>query len=419
MSERRNRELSGRSIVCTGLPLLLAAVGFAGCGDLGSDVSASFGAVAGDAIGGLTAAQIAQFNDGKMGFNTAETVADGLGPVFNEKSCGVCHGVGGVGGVGVQFERRAGQLVNGVFNDLAQFGGQLFQNFGIGGQLPGCTATTEAIPSVANVRALRRTTATFGAGLVENTDDATFNAIAAAEPAAIRGRTGVVTDPDIGSHVGRFGWKGQHASLLAFAADAYLNEMGITNRFNFTENAPAGNAAQIAPCDILKNDTATNNEDSAEAVGDQDIDGFAAFMRMLAPPPRGVSSSQATAGDAVFTRIGCDGCHTRNVTSGGGGTIAALRNVTYHPFSDFLLHNMGSLNDNIQHNGAAGGNEMKTAPLWGLRIQNPSNLLHDGRAHTVQQAIQMHDGQAAAARNAYNALSANDQNNLFTFLMSL
>jgi CxxC motif-containing protein (DUF1111 family) len=80
---------------------------------------------------------------------------------------------------------------------------------------------------------------------------------------------------------------------------------------------------------------------------------------------------------------------------------------------------MGSLNDNIQHNGAAGGNEMKTAPLWGLRIQNPSNLLHDGRAHSVQQAIQMHDGQAAAARNAYNALSGNDQNNLFVFLMSL
>jgi CxxC motif-containing protein (DUF1111 family) len=145
-------------------------------------------------------------------------------------------------------------------------------------------------------------------------------------------------------------------------------------------------------------------------------------MQFLAPPPRGTITSQVTAGDAVFTRIGCDGCHIRNITSGtahdvNGNTVAALSNVTYHPFGDFLMHDMGSLGDNIDQ--GTGLTKMRTAPLWGLRFANPNNLLHDGRAHSVQSAIQQHAGQGAAAAAAFNALSSNDQNNLFSFLMSL
>jgi CxxC motif-containing protein (DUF1111 family) len=108
----------------------------------------------------------------------------------------------------------------------------------------------------------------------------------------------------------------------------------------------------------------------------------------------------------------------RNLTS-GSNAIAALSNKTYHPFSDFLLHDMGSLGDNIGNQGQAGLREMRTAPLWGVRFANPNDLLHDGRAHSFEAAIQAHDGQGAAARNAFNAASTTDRQSLVSFLRSL
>jgi CxxC motif-containing protein (DUF1111 family) len=375
----------------------------------------------GQPIDGLTSAQVAAFNDGADQFNEVETVANpGLGPVFNEKSCGTCHDIGAQGGSGVQIETRAGRLVNGVFNPLTSEGGSLFRHFGIGGQVPNraCTTQGEVVPSDANVVAGRRTVQLFGDGLVDATPDSTFQAIANGEPSAIRGTAPVV--PNVvtgGTAVGKFGWKDQEPNLLAFSGDAYLNEMGITNPLFPNEHPPQGSATMLANCDSNSGISTPDPEDDGT-----DIRLFATFMQFLAPPPRGTITSQVTAGDAVFTRIGCDGCHIRNITSGtahdvNGNTVAALSNVTYHPFGDFLMHDMGSLGDNIDQ--GTGLTKMRTAPLWGLRFANPNNLLHDGRAHSVQSAIQQHAGQGAAAAAAFNALSSNDQNNLFSFLMSL
>lgn len=216
--------------------------------------------------------------------------------------------------------------------------------------------------------------------------------------------------------VGKFGWKAVNPTLFQFAGDAYVNEMGITNPQFPNEHPPQGSATMLANCDSNSGISTPDPEDNGT-----DVTNFTNFMKMLAPPARGSITAQVTAGDAVFTKIGCDGCHVRTITSGtardqSGNVIAAISNVQYHPFGDFLLHNMGSLNDNIdQGNGFA----MRTAALWGLRFRNPNNLLHDGRAHSFTQAIQDHAGQGAAAAAAFNALGSGDQNNLMAFLQSL
>jgi CxxC motif-containing protein (DUF1111 family) len=372
-------------------------------------VGESHDALTASPLPGLTTAQLGAFNDGEGEFNNVETVHDGLGPVFNEKSCGSCHNIGATGGTGVQFEVRAGRLVNGVFDSLVSQGGQLFQLFGVGGQIPGCNVNGEVVPSNANVQAKRRTTALFGLGLVDATPDSTFTGLASSEPSGIRGRVNTVQNIAAGRNTdGKFGWKAQVPTLHQFSGDAYLNEMGITNPEFPNENPPQGNASLIAPCDLVP-----GLEDDGG-----DVQAFTDFMRFLAPAPTATRSAQAQAGDPLFTQVGCDGCHTRTLTS-GSNAVAALSQKTYHPFSDFLLHDMGSLGDNIGGQGQAGLREMRTAPLWALRFANPNNLLHDGRAHSYQDAILMHAGQAQASRDAFNALSTTNKQNLVEFIKTL
>jgi CxxC motif-containing protein (DUF1111 family) len=397
------------------LTLSIAAVA---CGEgVSENLGVSSEAITlGGAISGLTAAQQAGFADGKQEFQEVEDINGGLGPVFNEKGCAVCHGEGAVGGAGVQVETRAGRLVNGVFDPLASEGGSLFKHFGIGGQVqnPACTTHGEVVPADANVVAGRRTTPLFGLGLVDATPDATFQALAAAEPVAVRGVAPLVTNLQAGHPtVGKFGWKDQNPTLFQFSGDAYLNEMGVTSPFFPVENAPQGSAAMLAACDTVR-DPEDNGRDVAR---------FTRFMQFVAPPARGTISPQVTAGDALFSSLHCDGCHVRNITSGSnaldvdGNPVAGLSNVTYHPFSDFLMHDMGSLGDNIEQ--GTGLTSMRTAPLWGLRFENPNQLLHDGRAHSLTDAVQMHAGQGQTAANAFKALSSNDKNNLLSFLASL
>jgi CxxC motif-containing protein (DUF1111 family) len=389
-----------------------------GCGGEGlpEDVGSSSEALnVGSAIPGLTSAQLAAFNAGAAHFSEVETVANGLGPVFNEKECGTCHDEGALGGAGVQVETRAGRLTGTSFNPLASEGGSLFQHFGIGGQVQNkaCTTQGETVPQDANVTAGRRTIPLFGDGLVDATPDSTFQAIASSQPSAIRGTAPLVPNISAGRNtVGKFGWKDQNPTLFQFSGDAYVNEMGITNPQFPTENLPQGSQSMLTACD-----TVADPEDDGT-----DVKGFTTFMQFLAPPPRGSITSQVTAGDAIFTKLGCDGCHVRNITSGtahdvNGNTVAALSGVTYHPFGDFLMHDMGSLGDDIDQ--GTGLTAMRTQPLWGLRFENPSQLLHDGRATSIQQAIQLHAGQGAAAAAAFGKLSPGDQNNLLSFLRSL
>jgi CxxC motif-containing protein (DUF1111 family) len=176
------------------------------------------------------------------------------------------------------------------------------------------------------------------------------------------------------------------------------------------EQAPAGIGGVLAACDLV-----TELEDDGE-----DVNAFTDFMKMLAPVPPAAQDAQATAGSALFTSQGCDGCHVRSLTSGSGSSIGALNSQTYHPFSDFLVHDMGSLGDNIGDNGSAGMTEMRTAPLWGLRLADAKHqLLHDGRATSLEDAVLRHDGQALASRNAFAASSGVDRNRLLAFLKTL
>ena len=191
--------------------------------------------------------------------------------------------------------------------------------------------------------------------------------------------------------VGKFGWKAQVPTLLNFSGDAYLNEMGITSAAFPTENCPQGD------CSLLTCDPVPDPEDDGE-----DIVLFHDFMRLLGPPPAPQLGRAEKAGSRLFDEIGCASCHVRTLAT-GPNPVAALRFRTFQPYSDFLLHDMGSLGDGVSQ-GLARGREMRTAPLWGLRVV--TTFLHDGRAPTIADAILAHDGQGRAARNRFASLRA-------------
>jgi CxxC motif-containing protein (DUF1111 family) len=188
--------------------------------------------------------------------------------------------------------------------------------------------------------------------------------------------------------------------------------MGITNPQFPNEQVPNDQVSTVTPCDGKPVEPAATEDDGT------DVGLFTDFMRFLAPPPRGPTTISSALGDVLFTAIGCAGCHVRDITS-GPSDVAALSNQTFHPFSDFLLHDMGSLGDDIGGNGSAGLREMRTAPLWGLRFVDPTNLLHDGRASSVSDAILRHDGQALVSRNLFALLPAVSKSNLLAFLNTL
>jgi len=361
----------------------------------------------GDPLPGLTPAQFAAFTDGLDEFTSVETPETGLGPIFNGASCVQCHNGPAPGGGSPVRVTRFGRLVNGVFDPLAEQGGSLLQRFAID------PLVRETIPRDANVIADRLSTPLFGAGLIEAIPDATILANAMRRKSdGILGRAALVTDVATGTQrVGRFGWKAQQATLLAFSGDAYLNEMGITNRFFPQENAPNGDRARLAAFDLV-----ADIEDAVDpATGRGDIDGAADFMRLLAPPARLPSTGSADAGEALFAQIGCAACHQPAMQT-GPSPIAALDRKTVALYSDLLLHDMGALGDGIAQ-AAAGTREMRTAPLWGLRARTP--FLHDGRATTLDAAIRAHDGEAARVRDRYVRLVPEQQRQLRDFLGTL
>jgi CxxC motif-containing protein (DUF1111 family) len=364
----------------------------------------------GEAARGLTAAQSSAFNDGKTEFAQVETIDDGLGPVFNGRSCAECHSVPALGGGSNRVVTRIGTITNGVFDPLSQFGGSLLQDHAIGPRegSPHQFQPEQPPPLAATIIAHRRTTSLFGLGFVDATPDATFIALAATEAArndGTAGRVALVQNIAAGMKtVGKFGWKAQVPTLHQFAGDAYLNEEGITNPEFPDENCPRGNCAELQ----FNPRPGLNDDGSSVRL-------FTEFMSMLAAPPRATITAAATDGERVFDRIGCGSCHVATLQS-GRSDVAALDHRTYHPYSDFLLHDMGVLGDVIVQ-GDAGAREIRTAPLWGLRVVN--RFLHDGRAVTLDDAILQHDGQARAARDRFAQLSAADRASLIAFLRSL
>jgi CxxC motif-containing protein (DUF1111 family) len=363
----------------------------------------------GDPLPKLTADLQARFSAGQAAFLKVDGVADGLGPVFNDVGCAACHSSPAVGGGSTLVETRFGRLVNGQFDPMTEFGGSLIQKQGIG-LYNGVNFVGEVVPPEATIVAGRRTTPLFGLGLVGAVPDQTFEQLANLEQEFTpdtAGRVNMVTDQATGAQiVGRFGWKCQQGSLFTFAGDAYLNEIGITTPLFPNENCPQGN------CALLQANPDPNNPNEPD---NNDIAAFTDFMTFLAPPPSVALTSAARSGARTFVSIGCISCHFPALQT-GPSSIAALNSVTFFPYSDFLLHDMGSLGDGIMQ-GSAGQREMRTAPLWGVRVM--TRFLHDGSATSLSAAILAHDGQGRSARNRFANLRSSDQANLLAFLNSL
>jgi CxxC motif-containing protein (DUF1111 family) len=362
----------------------------------------------GDPLQGLTAAQLAAFTDGKDDFETAETVAGGLGPIFNRDSCVACHSGPATGGSSVVNVTRFGLLTNGRFDALDALGGSLLQDHAI------TPLAMEVIPMAANLVVERNSTPLFGLGLIEAIPESAIIANSKKRLGdGIQGRVSMVTDVVSGkTKVGRFGWKAQQPTILGFAADAYLNEMGITNRFFPTENAPNGDQAILAETDKV-----ADPEDQFDPVsGKSDVDKVADYMTMLAPPNNGPLRPTAAAGKLIFDNLGCASCHTPVMMTDNSSTIAALRNREVKLFSDLLLHDMATLGDGIAQ-GAASPTEMRTAPLWGLRFSAP--YLHNGKAATIEDAIRAHDGEGKVSRDRFNRLNKDQKAQLIDFLNSI
>jgi CxxC motif-containing protein (DUF1111 family) len=432
-------------------------IGAAGCADVQEeDIFVEQNAALGDRLpGGST--NDTNFAAFKANFAAKEAIDDGLGPVFNAEGCAVCHDAGAVGGASAtRIERRYGRFVNGLFDPLGNRGGSLRQLFTVG-QFTGlngqaCNVPLEVEPVEATVHNVGRlTTPLFGLGLVDAMPDSFFTGMAAAEPVATRGIANIVAtvlpnDRDAGQsiggmRVGRFGWKAGVPNLLQFAADAYLNEMGISTQSCFkgvsvtafaTESAPNG-IPQPAGCDDLAPPApagvpAGTDDSVGSCAGgitliQKDIDNFKRFMTNLAPPPRDLSNSGAIArGTPLYDQIGCANCHTRRVfTTPSPAPNGVPSGINFQPFSDFLVHDMGTLGDMIGNAGdsVAVTRRMRTAPLWGVRFR--PLLLHDGRCTNtdVACAIGAHDGQGLAARNAFNGLTAAQQSDVVNFVRSM
>ena len=262
-----------------------------------------------DPLPNLSADLLTAFSDGFEEFTNTEDAEGGLGPIFNQSSCVACHFQGGTGGASNITVTRFGRVSRGgVFDSLADIGGSLLQALSID------PAAREFVPREANVVARRQTTPLFGVGLIEAIPEATILAgVRAGKPDGVQGKAHMVTDIVSGQQmVGRFGWKAQQATLLAFSADAYVNEMGITNRFFPTENAPNGKADVLAAFDDVADPEDTIDPETGKA----DIDHSADFMRFLAPLRPLPMSPSAAAGRAVFQSTGCAVCHTPRMFTG-------------------------------------------------------------------------------------------------------
>ena len=373
---------------------------------------------AGAPLPGLTPAELALFEAGKVIYSTPLEVEDGLGPIFNKAGCFSCHAnpLGGWGSITVT---RFGIENKGEFDPMASLGGSLKQAAAISA---GCEELDPALFG-ANHFATRVTNASLAFGLVEAIPDSQL--LAHADPNdldgdGISGRAHMVEpfeSPGV-FKVGRFGWKAQVPTVLTFSADAGQNELGLSNRFIPFDNAPNGDMVKLAACD-----TVADPEDHADGQGYDRIDRFTHFQRYLGVPPQTPKSGMT--GETVFNAIGCAKCHVASFTTSKARTLeAAIRGKTIRVYSDFLLHDMGTLADGIPQ-GDATGSEFRTPTLWNLRTRDP--MLHDASvaggtfADRVTAAIQAHGpfGEGAASAEAFDNLTVVEQSQLIAFLDSL
>ena len=368
----------------------------------------------------------------QMVFQEVEEADEGLGPIYNAQSCAECHQNPTTGGISQVTELRVGTTSHsGVFtNPSIKIGGGsvTIPNRSLVNDRAVCPSgdfaeneVQERVPDGMNTRTLRTSLNTLGDGFIESIASSTITQIAQNQcrrGGAICGTAILVPVLEVPGQmrVARFGWKNQHASLLSFSADAYLNEQGVTSRL-------------LAQDMTTLCKTTQDPEDHQDADGIADIDRFARFMRASKAPARDATlaaTSAAQRGADVFDRIQCDTCHVSSITTAPTGSVInggafvvpePLGNKIIHPYSDFLLHNVGTGDGIVQNGGAGSANKMRTPPLWGVRLRN--RLLHDGRALTFDEAIRGHGGEASGVVNTYKQLSDADRQALMTFLRSL
>jgi hypothetical protein len=374
----------------------------------------------------------------------------GLGPSFNLNSCQGCHAFpiegGSSGTINPQvklatlhgahntvppFISSTGPIREArIINNGGDANGGVFGLFIIGGRSDavGCTVTQTNWPSevAANNVIFRIPINTFGDGLVEATADQTFinDSAAVASAASNNGiTTGVFNRSGNTSQLTRFGWKAQNASLLMFAGEAYNVEEGVTN-----DLFPQKRRDQNADCrynqlpedsEVLATTTPTTPSGLASADLSSDITQFAFFSRLLAPPAPAVLTAATSQGKSEFISIGCSDCHIISHVT-GDSLYTGQSGVTYSPYSDFALHDMGTgLEDQVSQ-GGANGLQFRTAPLWG--VGQRVFFLHDGRTNNLVTAIEDHKSSGSEASTVvgnFNALSATNQQDIIAFLRSL
>jgi CxxC motif-containing protein (DUF1111 family) len=386
-------------------------------------------------------------------FEEIEQLSDGLGPLYNAQSCRECHQNPVSGAASQVSELRVGhQAPDGHFrnpeipiahgievitgrslvNDRAICPNAAFSN----------TEIQERVPDTETIRTFRLSLNLLGDGFVEAVADQTLIDLAAQQCESSRRKIcGQVLEVPIVEapgqmSVGRFGWKDQHASLLSFAGDAYLNEMGITNRLQPDEVTKLCNAAP-------------EPNDAPGPDGLTDIDHFARFIRATKAPARDsqlVNSASTKRGNRLFDEVGCATCHVETLTTvpagtkinGGTFTIpTALGSVTFHPYGDFLMHDVGTGDGILQaipehygkkvfemmsgylakQNFESSRNKIRTAPLWGVRLR--PRMMHDGGSLTFRDAIHRHSGEALHVTQRFENLKKDDQDAVLEFLKSL
>lgn len=357
-------------------------------------------------------------------FDEVEGIPDGLGPVYNTQSCRECH-QNPVSGSGSQIlEVRAGSTDGYTFTD--HIGGSLIHSRAID------PAIQVRVLGTDNVVAFRSSLSIVGDGFVEALPDTFFTGAQTTQSNAGLNRGTIIRVP-VGeaaagtTRIGRFGHKDQQASLLSFAADAYVNEMGITSPLQPTEDN--SNGVDVSHYNTTNGVPAIQDPAVAGAPFGRDILSFTNFMRSTKVPPRDAvvaATSDSIAGANLFHSIGCDLCHISTATTAAAGTVingtnytipAAIGGKTFHPYSDFLLHNVGTGDGIVQNGGQGTANMVRTAPLWGLRTK--VTMLHDGSQVTRNNAILAHYGDANPVIINYINLSLTQKNQLIAFLNSL
>jgi len=386
-------------------------------------------------------------------FEEVEEIKDGLGPLYNAQSCRECHQNPASGGISQIAELRVGHRgANGQFENPSipiNDGKEVITGRTLVNLRAICPNAAfpdiqlqERVPNSETIRTDRLSLNLLGDGFVEAVPDQALLDVARDQCRSTHGRIcgQVLYVPLLEAPgktgVGRFGWKDQHASLLSFSGDAYLNEMGITNK--------------LIPDEVtLLCNSVSEPNNTSDTDGLEDIDHFARFVRATKAPPRDTAlaeTAESQEGSKLFDKIGCDTCHVRTLATAPAGTAInggaftvpdALGSKQFHPFGDFLLHDVGT-GDGIavamaEHYGKAAttrtwmkfsyqklqtaANKVRTAPLWGLRTH--SRLMHDGESLTLTNAIHRHEGEARRVTERFRRLKPKQKQALLTFLKSL